>query len=177
MTERRLIDVDITDRADGRIPAWDDDDNTHKYIEPAGISTQAVRVTRNADYSSISSGGTAIPWDNEVRDDGGFFDSGSATRLTAPADGWYCIQYAANSGATSSDSFYARLRVDGSTVIHSNRNYETTNDVTYQLSGGTTVYLSANSYVELLLDVGATQTVRGETLLPGHMNMSMFKVV
>lgn len=176
MTERRLIDVDITDRADGRIPAWDDDDNTHKYIEPAGISTQAVRVTRNADYSSISSGGTAIPWDNEVRDDGGFFDSGSATRLTAPADGWYCIQYSANSGATNQDSFVARLRLDGTTVISSNRHYEATNDVAFQLNGGTTIYLTENQYVELLLDVGATQTVRGESTIPGSMNMSMFKV-
>jgi hypothetical protein len=30
--------IDITDRADGRVPAWNDADQIHKYVEPASVA-------------------------------------------------------------------------------------------------------------------------------------------
>lgn len=41
MTQRRLIDVDITDRGDGKVPAWDDGTNTHVYV-PSGTGDVAT---------------------------------------------------------------------------------------------------------------------------------------
>jgi hypothetical protein len=35
---KRLIDADITDRADGKVPVWDDGTNTHRYEDPAATS-------------------------------------------------------------------------------------------------------------------------------------------
>lgn len=37
MTQRRVIDVDITDRADGKVPIWDSGSNTHVYEAPSGV--------------------------------------------------------------------------------------------------------------------------------------------
>lgn len=34
MVTRRLVEIDITDRDDGKIPAWDDGDAIHKYVSP-----------------------------------------------------------------------------------------------------------------------------------------------
>lgn len=34
MTTKRLVDVDITDRDDGKLPAWSDADSTHVYVSP-----------------------------------------------------------------------------------------------------------------------------------------------
>jgi hypothetical protein len=36
MTMRRMIDVDITDRDDGKVPVWDSAEGTHIYDDPAG---------------------------------------------------------------------------------------------------------------------------------------------
>lgn len=35
MTNRRIIDVDITDRADDRVPSWDTASGTHHYVVPS----------------------------------------------------------------------------------------------------------------------------------------------
>lgn len=35
MVSRRIIDVDITGRADGQVPSWDSGSGTHVYIDPA----------------------------------------------------------------------------------------------------------------------------------------------
>lgn len=37
MTTKRLVDVDITDRSDGLVPAWSVADGTHVYIAPAAV--------------------------------------------------------------------------------------------------------------------------------------------
>lgn len=38
MATRRLIEVDITDRGDGKVPSWDDATGQHVYINPATVA-------------------------------------------------------------------------------------------------------------------------------------------
>ena len=153
----------------------------HADIDHTGIpgtgaaAVKACRVTRNADQS-ISSGGTAISWDNEVRDDGGFWASSpNPTRLTAPDDGWYMFAACANAGVTTSDSFDVRVHLNGTNIANT-RHYETTNSVNFRQSIAGIVYMTAGQYLELFLDVGATQTVIGETTSPGGLQMSIAQV-
>jgi hypothetical protein len=56
MTERRMIDVDITDRADGKVPAWDSSDSTHKYIDPVdGSGAGGIGEGRPAGVGAVTS--------------------------------------------------------------------------------------------------------------------------
>lgn len=56
----RLIDVDTTDRADGRVPAWDSGSSTHVYVDPtpAGAISRAQLGTTSVGGSSESNPGT-----------------------------------------------------------------------------------------------------------------------
>lgn len=136
---------------------------------------KACRVKRDAAFS-ISSGGTAISWDNEVRDDGGFWSVGSPTRLTIPDTAWYCVMGTVNSGAGTSDTMSVTIRLNGSTIIMWAKDYETTNSVAFGATPGGIVYLTAADYLEMLVDVGATQSLLGETTQGGLLNMSIFKI-
>lgn len=153
----------------------------HSDIDHTGLpgvgaaAVKACRVTRNADMS-ISSGGTAVAWDNEVRDDGGFWDGGAPTRLTVPDDAWYSIHATGNNASSSADFVSGLLRVDGSTIIDRGREYETTNSVSWSVKCSAIIYLTAGQYVEFLLDVGASVSAHGETAVPGYLNMSIAKL-
>lgn len=64
MTERRIIDVDLTDRADGKVPIWDTAAGTHLYGDPATaagsgrlIGVQRFTATGAATYTPTA--GTA----------------------------------------------------------------------------------------------------------------------
>ena len=41
MTARRMIDVDVTDRADGKVPIWDTAAGTHLYGDPSSVALGA----------------------------------------------------------------------------------------------------------------------------------------
>jgi len=49
MTQRHIIDVDITDRADGLAPVWDETSGTHKYASASGLPTEKQWFTDNVD--------------------------------------------------------------------------------------------------------------------------------
>lgn len=44
MTQRRIIDVDITDRADGKVPVWSTAGGTHVYDDPVAGGGEAAAV-------------------------------------------------------------------------------------------------------------------------------------
>lgn len=141
----------------------------------SGGTVKACRVRRDA-AQAIVNGGTAISWDVEVRDDGGFWSAGSPTRLTAPDTAWYTILAVGNNGAGTQDSVVATLRLNGTTPISYGRQYETTNSVLWTANIVGAFYLSGSDYVEFLLDTGTSQNVLGESGNGPYLNMSIVQI-
>lgn len=61
MTARRLVDVDVTDRDDGLIPAWDTASGTHKYVEPTIGSAPAFIGCKAYHSTTHATGAADIP--------------------------------------------------------------------------------------------------------------------
>lgn len=78
----------------------------------------ACRVRRNANQAAATGAWTALSWDVEEDDDGGFYAGGAPTRLTIPATGWYAL-YGwlawANSGAGAGR--YASWHLNGNAYV------------------------------------------------------------
>jgi hypothetical protein len=102
---------------------------------------------------------TAISFDSEVRDDGGFYSSANPTRFTAIADGWYVFSSTCRwAGANSyGRRLYARLNgtteLSGTSVISDPDH----NDPRQNVSG--IYYLSENDYIEFMLDQNSGGTI------------------
>ena len=128
----------------------------------AGVVPAAgVRVKRNADQA-ITSPGTAISWDTVEKDNGSYWNSAQPTRLTARVAGWYLVGGRGNSGVSSEDSTSLYLRKNGTTILDFDRHYETTDGVVFHVQGVTAVFLAAGDYIEMVVNVGASETVSGE---------------
>lgn len=58
MTERRLIEVDVTGRSDNKVVAWDAGDGIHKYVAPS-VGVSGVRQVVHAVSTSSNATTTA----------------------------------------------------------------------------------------------------------------------
>src|SRR5688572_25862554 len=79
----------------------DDSPITWVQIGGGGSSVgKSSRVARTSNQTIATSTSTAISFDSEIYDDGGFWAIGNPTRLTAPVDGYYevwaCVRWANN---------------------------------------------------------------------------------
>lgn len=136
------------------VPAWDAAAGEFVARPRSGVvgGTRATRVEFTGTPAS------PVSWPAPARDDGGWYSAATPTRLTAPVAGWYAFQAEQNVGTTSTDSVLPQIRKNGTTIIGSARDYETTNGIGRFAQVVATVYLAAGDYVELLaspLEAGA----------------------
>jgi hypothetical protein len=122
---------------------------------------QAARVYRSSTQSVNNITWTAITFDSEIRDDGGFHSTSSNTdRMTAPATGWYQISANIEFVASSTGSRMVRFYLNGTTEIAraalaSIATYSTFVPLT------ATYYLTASDYVtcDVFQDSGGSLNV------------------
>jgi hypothetical protein len=123
--------------------------------------TKGARVRRSTAQSiPNASFSTALIFDQELTDDGGMFDVGQPTRLTAPADGWYSLVATLNYAANATGTRYVWFRINGVDIIDSvNSDAASAGPTILNLS--TQTYLSADDYVEIIAyqDSGAALNV------------------
>ena len=70
-------------------PAWAD--ATGGGGGGGGATNDGVHVQRSTSFSVPASTWTPITWVTEVRDDNGYYDAGSPTKITIPENGWYAL--------------------------------------------------------------------------------------
>lgn len=121
-------------------------------------AARACRVQRAAALN-VTTTDTAVSWDTEVRDDGGFWNSGQPTRLTAPEDGWYHVGAVASHLTSNNDWLQGYLRRDGTTVLDSFLDYNAANTTPKALVHGLDIYLTAGQYVEFMIAAQVTQAL------------------
>ena len=56
-----------------------------------GATNDGVHAQRSTSFSVPASTWTPITWVTEVRDDNGYYDAGSPTKITIPENGWYAL--------------------------------------------------------------------------------------
>lgn len=134
------------------------DGDTSKFLNANGAysvpgTVLGCRVKKSGSQSINNSTLTAITFDQEVRDDGGWHDnSTNNTRLTVPTgkDGWYIamgqIRYAGN----ASGQRISQVKLNGTTVIGYQilPNLSTTDPMRTIVTSA--FYLVATDYVELI---------------------------
>jgi hypothetical protein len=115
-------------------------------------SPLGARVHLTAAETITTSTFTALPWDAEARDDGGFWAvSPNPTRLTIPTgeDGWYdVIGNVRWAGDTTGDR-YLEVYLNGTTKIGVSRVDALSSAVGQRQQVSSTHYLEADDYVEL----------------------------
>jgi hypothetical protein len=123
-----------------------------------GGSVVAARAERAA---ALNVTGTlaAISWDTEVRDDGGLWDVGAPTRLTAPSAGWYWIVGGLRTTNNSGTWIQTQIRRNGTDNIASSENVFTTSTTPKFHTLSTLYYLNASDYVELTAVAGGTMAL------------------
>jgi hypothetical protein len=152
-----LIDVTGTDyAADGEALVFDAATGLWMpgAVAAAGGSSQPVddgaHVSRVATQSLTNTTAAAITFDTEVRDDGGYYDAGSPTRLTITNAGWYVltgsVQFAAN--ATGLRRAYFRVNNTTDYSVASVNAVSSAGLVTVPVAAAV-LYLAAGDYVEL----------------------------
>ena len=94
MTVKRLVDVDLTDRADGRVPVWVSASSTHEYQDQAGGSAESWETA----IAALS--GKVHRWKFDEAS-GDFADAISTLDLTATGS----ISYSATSPLGDAASF------------------------------------------------------------------------
>jgi hypothetical protein len=104
--------VEPTDRAKGDfITAAIWNINTDNLLDTHDVIISGALVTKSGNQAANS--GDDVTWQTETLDQGGYFDAGAPTKLTAPAAGMYLVTaYAVSSGATAFS-----LNVDGTSRI------------------------------------------------------------
>lgn len=158
-----VISVAPNGSTDGFNKKWEfDGDNGLKRPGGAYIGDlQACRVYRSSTQSINNITWTAITFDSETRDDGGFHSTSSNTdRMTAPATGWYQISANIEFVASSTGSRMVRFYLNGTTEIAraalaSIATYSTFVPLT------ATYYLTASDYVtcDVFQDSGGSLNV------------------
>lgn len=123
----------------------------------------AAASTPQANGASISRAGsaqsvsnatfTALQFDTEDRDDGGFADLVTYnTRLTIPTTGWYAVQYTVAIAANASGLREFSIQMNGSTSLQYGlqRVLPASGSGASIVSGSAILYLSAADYIELV---------------------------
>lgn len=113
MTTRRMIDADITDRAEGKVPVWRAASGTHEYDDPASVSGAFVgaKVYHNTTQSYTSATHTAINCNTDDFDVDGYHDPvTNNTRLTVPAGkgGIHRVRAFVYTGVSNAKQLYFR---------------------------------------------------------------------
>jgi hypothetical protein len=117
--------------------------------------TLGALVTRTNDSASLFTNNTevAVPWESEVRDDGNLWTSGSNTRLTLSATGWWAvggqIHYSGNASGSGNFRFATTIRVNDTTNIARTQSFNTLSAVEYVWQVHTRQYFTAGDYVTL----------------------------
>lgn len=107
-----------------------------------------VNLTSNEAISNA--GTTAIGWDAEVRDDGGYWAAGNPTRLTVPSTGWYVITCNVVWASVSGDHWVLiQWRVNGTTTFLGHVQIDSSG-VAWDYSCSVLVKLNATDYVEAM---------------------------
>jgi hypothetical protein len=153
-----LLDVEIYSPADGDVLTYDEASGMWIPAAPTGGSGGSGAINDGAFVSrtgtfSMANGYDAFEFDTEVRDDGGYFNSGvSASQFTISRAGWYAM----------TGSFSWAANTTGSRRIHIVKNGDTTNGllagqfeqpvtgVTLNQQVSAIAYLAAGEYVELM---------------------------
>jgi hypothetical protein len=138
---------------DGRRKLWR---STGSAWEEIGQARVSARVRRNASQALGASATAAVSFTTVGWDNGGLFDLGDPTRLTAPESGIYTISGHAKVSGSFAHSY--ALRVNGSTIIA--RVQQAATSLDGQMVA-TTWQMSAGDYVELIIHNGSTG---GETI-------------
>jgi hypothetical protein len=115
----------------------------------SGGSASAAHVARVANQAITTATDTQISFDTETRDDGGYWASGSPTRLTVPATGWYNLAGYIIWEANTTGIRYGWLRQNGTTAVAyvSNGPHATNGHCRQTLA--VNLYLTAADYIEL----------------------------
>lgn len=113
-------------------------------------SGSGCQVHLTANEGVANTGTTAIPWDAEDRDDGGYWDAGAPTRLTVASNGWYliCVNFIWNS--VSGDHWAGvEFRKNGATTYVGHIVIDGSG-VDYDFGASILLQLSATDYIEAL---------------------------
>jgi len=108
------------------------------------VSRNVTRVYRTGSKSINAGASWTVEWDNEERDDSGWFDAGSNTRITVGADGLYRVTCNAGGAAGIAE---LSIKVNGVEVIN------TALDRSDGAQGANSVILSlsADDYIEFTI--------------------------
>ena len=107
-----------------------------------------VRAYRDTSQSIPGGTYTAVSFSHVDRDDAGFWDNGTPTRLTIPKAGWYMVGGCANFATAAGGYRRVLVRLNGSTYeIHDSRAPVATSATIVPVAG--LLYLDAGDYLEL----------------------------
>lgn len=137
------------------------------------VTAVGAFVSRSTTQSFSNGTPAAVSFDTEVRDDGGCWTSGAATRLTAPSTGWYVIAGSVWMAGSTSNGRRLYIRLNGSTEIAGSSVAAPGDHNDPRLSCSTPYYLSATDYVELIVDQNQGSAVN---IQAGSGKFSMVKV-
>lgn len=121
-------------------------------VVAAILPLYACCVSRSSALEIATATPTAITWDNEVRDDGGCWSSGDATKLVAPVAGWYAISSWVWWKANNAGGRRLYILANGTTTVgrSSTASSAAMNDITNHVSA--VYYLAASEYVQIMAD-------------------------
>jgi hypothetical protein len=115
----------------------------------SGGSASAAHVTRAATQAITTAVETAISFDTEVRDDGGYWVVGSPTRLTIPATGWYNLSGHTIWEANTTGIRYGALMKNGTDYLAYVSNGPHATNGNFRENLAINVYLTAGDYIEM----------------------------
>jgi hypothetical protein len=128
-------------------------DELYGLVGGGSATIRACRVTRNAALNATTSA-TLITWDNEVRDDGGFWSAGAPTKFVIPATGWYAVGHNIQHANNASDWLFSELKRNGSAYMDQEANQAATSPK--QLNFTTVDYFTAADELEVAISAQAT---------------------
>jgi len=130
-------------------------------LAPGGLA-KYCELTASSDLALAALTATAIPFDTQTLDVGGFYDGGDPTRATVPVDGLYLmvcnVKFSSGTGGNRRDigfqlnggdyMGYQRFNAIGSTA-----DYQTISAVKF---------LTAGDYIELIVSASEVVSVKSE---------------
>lgn len=133
---------------------------------PGGVtgSSSGALVRRTSAFAVTGSTDIAVQFNTLVRDDGGYFASGTIlgnSRLTIPegVEGWFTLNAFVDWDTTSANHFVS-VRVNGSDWY--SQDFQSGADARH--NAGVSVYLTGTNYVELMVWTSSAQNIDWATL-------------
>lgn len=160
---KRLLDADITDRADGKVPIWDAAGGTHIYVDPAGgaAAFMGAAVTHSVDQNLNNGSDTTLAFDTEsgeawLYDTDAIHDAGSNTRLTVPTggDGYWVATACIFFTASANGNYRAvNFKINGTDEVVGNKVLDAGAVSMALNSVSPPLLLAAGDYVECVVTV------------------------